>query len=143
MKQPVVIFFLAVLLVTAGCKKDKTATENLMETEMAGAVRTHSGVFANGPYGNVSGRVHVVRNTNGTLNLFIEDLRASNGPDLQVYLSKEIQPVNFINLGALKSVNGNQVYTIGGIPDFAEYKFALIHCRAFNHLFGSAALSKN
>lgn len=142
MKLTTLILAIAGLWLATGCTKDKTATEDLMETEMAGAVRTHSGLFVNGPYGSVSGSVHVVRNTNGTLQLVIENLRSSNGPDLQVYLSKEVQPVNFINLGALKSVNGNQVYTITGMPDFADYKFALIHCRAFNHLFGSAPLVK-
>lgn len=70
-------------------------------------------------------------------------LKASNGPDLKVYLSKELQPVNFINLGALKSVNGNQVYGVTGMPDIMEYKYALVHCQAFNHLFGSAELKKN
>ena len=69
--------------------------------------------------------------------------KASNGPDLKVYLSKELQPVNFINLGALKSVNGNQVYDVTGMPDIMEYKYALVHCQAFNHLFGSVELRKN
>jgi hypothetical protein len=75
--------------------------------------------------------------------LLIEGLKSTNGPDLKVFLSKEVQPINFINLGALKSVNGNQVYDITGMPDIKEYKFALIHCQAFNHLFGSAELIKN
>jgi hypothetical protein len=143
MKLTTSTIVLGIMLLASACKKDKTATEDLMETEMAGAVRTHSGLFVNGPYGSVSGAVHVVKNTNGTLQLVMENLRSSNGPDLQVYLSKEVQPVNFINLGALKSVNGNQVYNITGTPDFADYKFALIHCKAFNHLFGSAPLVKN
>ncbi len=127
----------------ASCKKDMAPTEELMEMEMTGAMRTHSGMFINGPYGSVRGSVHVVKNTNGSLELLIENLQSSNGPDLQVYISKEVQPVNFISLGALKSVNGNQVYSISGMPDIAEYKYALIHCRAFNHLFGSAELMKN
>jgi hypothetical protein len=137
------IFTASLLLAFASCEKDMAPTEELMEMEMTGATRTHSGMFINGPYGSVRGSVHVVINTNGSMELLIENLQSSNGPDLQVYISKEVQPVNFINLGALKSVNGNQVYTISGMPDIAEYKYALIHCRAFNHLFGSAELMKN
>jgi hypothetical protein len=138
----IIIIFLGLLLFAA-CKKENTPSEDLMEMEMAGAVRTHSGRFVNGPYGRVSGNAHIVRNTNGTLELLIEGLSSTNGPDLFVYLSKEVQPVNFITLGPLKSVNGNQVYPITGMPDVMEYKYALVHCRQFNHLFGSAELVKN
>jgi hypothetical protein len=136
-------FILAIMLITVSCRKEDTPTEDLMEMEMTGAKRTHTGLFVNGPYGNVSGIAHIVRNADGSIQLLIENLKSSNGPDLKVYLSKEVQPVNFINLGALKSVNGNQVYDITGMPDIMEYKYALIHCKAFNHLFGSAELKKN
>jgi hypothetical protein len=138
----IILLSLAVLLLAA-CKKENTSTEDLMEMEMPGATRTHSGTFVNGPYGRVSGMAHIVRNTNGSLDLRLENLSATNGPDLFVYLSKELQPVNFINLGSLKSVSGNQVYPISGMPDILEYKYALIHCRQFNHMFGSAELLKN
>jgi hypothetical protein len=137
--------FFVFLLATAlfSCKKESTSTEDLMEMEMAGASRTHTGLFINGPYGTVSGAAHIVRNANGSIQLLIENLKSSNGPDLKVYLSKEVQPVNFINLGALKSVNGNQVYDVTGMPDIMDYKYALVHCQQFNHLFGSAELKKN
>jgi hypothetical protein len=49
-------------------------------------------------------------------------------------------PVNFIDLGALKSTIGNQVYNVVGMPDFMDYKYISIHCVAYNHLFGSALL---
>lgn len=136
-------FILALSLFAVSCKKEATPTEVLMEMEMMGSNRTHTGSFVNGPYGTVSGSAHIVRNANGSIQLLIEGLKSTNGPDLKVYLSKEVQPVNYISLGALKSVNGNQVYDIAGMPDIKEYKFALIHCQAFNHLFGSAELVKN
>jgi hypothetical protein len=136
-------FIIALLLLAASCKKEATPDEVLMEMEMMGAIRTHTGRFVNGPYGTVTGSAHIVRNANGSIQLLIEGLKSTNGPDLKVYLSKEVQPVNFINLGSLKSVNGNQVYDITGMPDIIEYKYALVHCKAFNHLFGSAELKKN
>jgi hypothetical protein len=67
-------------------------------------------------------------------------MRISNGPQLHVYISKEVQPVNFIDLGPLQSTMGNQLYNIPGKPDFSVYKYALVHCKKFNHLFGSAKL---
>jgi hypothetical protein len=49
-------------------------------------------------------------------------------------------PVNSIDLGALKSTTGNQVYSVVGMPDFLDYKYISIHCVDYNHLFGSALL---
>jgi hypothetical protein len=127
-----------------GCVKEKTPETPLDEMLPAqSSGKLYSGDFVNGPYGRVSGKAHIVKDSSGVLKLQLEGLMSSNGPDLKVYLSKEIQPVNFINLGVLKSVNGTQLYDISGMPDFMEYKYALIHCQAYNHLFGSALLIKN
>jgi hypothetical protein len=72
--------------------------------------------------------------------LALENFTTTNGPDLKVYLSQQAEPNNFIKLGDLKSTNGNQVYDITGMPDFTKYKYVLIHCERFNHLYGSAQL---
>ncbi len=72
--------------------------------------------------------------------LALENFTTTNGPDLKVYLSQQAELNNFIKLGDLKSTNGNQVYDIPGMPDFTKYKYALIHCERFNHLYGSAQL---
>jgi len=138
------LFPLFLVILLAGCVKDKTPTGTLDERVPGSSTGfLYSGDFLNGPYGNVTGRAHISKDSSGTLKLKLENLVSSNGPDLRVYLSKEIQPVNFINLGNLKSVSGNQVYDISGTPDFMEYKYALIHCQAYNHLFGFALLNKN
>jgi hypothetical protein len=52
-----------------------------------------------------------------------------------------MQPVNFIDLGSLQSTSGNQVYNISGSPDLTVYKYALVHCVDYNHLFGWAELA--
>jgi hypothetical protein len=77
---------------------------------------------------------------NNQFKLALENVLISNGPDLHVYLSKELLPATFIDLGKLQSVAGNQVYDIPGNPDFSQYKYALIHCKQYNHLFASAEL---
>ena len=76
----------------------------------------------------------------GKYQLELKDFSVTNGPDLHVYLSKEIMPVHFIDLGKLKSTMGNQLYEVPGMPDFTEYKYALIHCQQYNVLFGSSEL---
>ncbi len=97
------------------------------------------GTFMNGPYGGVSGKAKIYLQ-GGKYILALENISVINGPDLHVYLSKEMQPINFIDLGKLKSTSGNQLYEIPGSPDFKEYTFALVHCQLYNHLFGSAML---
>jgi hypothetical protein len=110
-----------------------------MDTLSNAAMERYKGNFMNGPYGSVSGLAKVVV-TEGKYQLLLDDFMTTNGPDLKVYLSKQEQPVNFIKLGDLKSTAGKQVYDIPSNTDFAEYKYALIHCEQFNHLFGSAEL---
>ncbi len=137
------IFSMLLLIVgVSACKKETLAPVTLlMETPMdTMATAAANGQFMNGPYGNVSGRAILFRNTNGSYDIKLENFNTSNGPDLYVYLSKEIMPVNFIQLEKLKSTTGNQVYAIPGTPDFAQYKYVCIHCRQYNHLFGYALL---
>lgn len=136
----IIVTALVMTVVLMSCVKNNTPEiplNNNVDTTMA--MQQQKGVFMNGPYGSVSGRA-VIYNQNGRLMLALQDMRISNGPQLHVYLSKEVQPVNFIDLGPLQSTLGNQVYNIIGSVDFNEYRYALVHCKKYNHLFGSAAL---
>jgi len=134
-----IIPFLLALFSLISCVKENTPTIPLNDNVDTTANLKYSGTFMNGPYGRVSGMASIYRQ-NDSLILSLMNVSISNGPDLHVYLSKEVQPVNFIDLGKLQSTNGNQLYIISGMPDFTQYKYALIHCKQFNHLFGSAEL---
>jgi hypothetical protein len=70
--------------------------------------------------------------------LLFTDFMSSNGPDLKVYLSTDMNASSFVNLGKLKSTNGNQTYEILDGTDLEEFKFALIWCERFSVLFGKA-----
>jgi len=130
---------ITVLCILVSCVKENTPTIPLNDNVDTAANLKYKGNFMNGPYGTVSGMASVYRQ-NDSLVLALMNVSISNGPDLHVYLSKEVQPINFIDLGKLQSTNGNQLYTISGMPDFSQYKYTLIHCKQFNHLFGSAEL---
>ncbi len=125
----------------SACKKEtgaSTVTLNEMVNPVAAVVK--KGDFMSGPYGNVSGMAELFKQDT-VYTIKLTNFASSNGPDLHVYLSKEVMPVNYIDLGSLKSTNGNQVYNIPGKPDFSAYKYIAIHCVAFNHLFGSAIIN--
>jgi len=122
------------------CVKENTPTDAVnspVDTTMANI--RFNGTFGNGPYGLVTGTAKIYFQNNQYI-LALENFNSSNGPDLHVYISKEAQPVNYIDLGKLQSVNGNQQYLLTGNINFSEYKYALIHCQQYNHLFGSAEL---
>jgi hypothetical protein len=104
------------------------------------AVLLFRGVFQPTSGITISGTAKVYRKNNA-YQLSLDSFRVSNGPDLKVYLSKEYPPANFINLGPLQATTGMQLYNIPGMPNFSEYKYALIHCQQYNHLFGIAALT--
>jgi hypothetical protein len=129
-----------ITVIVSACSKEKTPTVPLNNTvDTTVAMNKYAGAFTNGPYGSVMGSAKIY--LQGTqYKLALENVTISNGPDLHVYISKEILPATFIDLGSLQSVAGNQLYTIPGTPDFTQYKYALIHCKQFNHLFGSAEL---
>ena len=132
---------LAFAIAAAACTKQNATPETPVDemVDTATSNLQYSGTFINGNEGTVSGTANVYIDK-GAYKLQLKDFSVTNGPDLHVYLSQEIQPIHFIDLGKLKSTSGNQVYDISGMPDFNEYKYALIHCQQYNVLFGQAAM---
>lgn len=140
LQTSIVIVFIAIVFVSS-CTNENTPTTDLMEKPDTTAILKFTGNFQNGPFGN---------NAKGSANIYLKDsmltlvfdslFLINNGPALHVYLSKEIQPINFIDLGDLKSTNGGQIYGIADMPNFAVYKYVLVHCKAYNHLFSYAEL---
>ena len=135
MKKMIIPLFVALIILIFSCKKNNTPETILNEMTDTTAVLKYSGVFASGPYGTVSGEAEIFK-TGTKYELKLMNFSGSNGPDLRVYLAKEMYPVTFIDLGALKATGGSQVYEITSPIDFTQYKYALIHCRQYNHLFG-------
>lgn len=133
---------LFLMLGIMACKKENTPSLVLDEKidPATMPMQKSTGNFANGPWGKVSGsaKIYAVGNE---IKLAFEGFSSSNGPNLMVYLSKEIEPVNFTNLGDLKATGGNQVYDIPNSVKDGDYKYALVYCKRYSHLFGYAPLN--
>ena len=127
------------LLIFNSCKKTSSDLIDQSLVSDTTAVLKFQGNFISGPYGTVSGLAKIYLKQ-GQYTVALENFSSSNGPDLKVYLSKEQMPVNFIKLADLRSTMGNQLYGVTVATSFTEYKYVLIHCEQFNHLFGSALL---
>jgi hypothetical protein len=131
---------LVAILFTA-CKKESTPTAALnqkIDTAISKPQQSGEG-FMNGPYGAVSGNAKIYL-TDTKYQVALENFSTSNGPDLKVYLSNEINPVNFVNLGSLKSTLGDQLYDVPSSVDVKNYQYVLIFCQQYKHLFGYTKL---
>jgi hypothetical protein len=89
---------------------------------------------------NAEGLAKVIQLDDGSMILRLENFKATNGPDLYVYLAADNSASDIVNLGRLKGNIGNQNYDIPEGTDFSRYNTVLIWCKAFSVLFGSAQL---
>lgn len=70
------------------------------------------------------------------------DFLSDSGPDLDVYLSPDPNPVaNGIKLEALTSLSGTQTYDVPVGIEINDYEYIVVHCTQYNHLYGYALLN--
>lgn len=90
---------------------------------------------------DAQGDVIIIESDDGSRFLRFENFKATNGPDLFVYLATDETADDFVSLGMLKGNIGNQNYMIPPGADLTNYDTVLIWCKQFSVLFGSAKLS--
>ncbi|MDW0239525.1 MAG: DM13 domain-containing protein [Nitrososphaeraceae archaeon] len=124
-------------------KQNATVNENMNETKMTNDTMTLMGNFVDAGDGfhKAEGIAKVINLADGRTFLRLENLKTTNGPDLYVNLSVGKDALDIVNLGRLKGNIGNQNYEIPAGTDLSKYNTALIWCKAFSTLFGSAKLS--
>lgn len=91
------------------------------------------------PLHPAEGSVRLIKTEAGYV-LRYEDFKTINGPDLFVYLSKDIEAKEFVDLGPLRATEGNINYAVPEDVDPADYRYALVWCKQFSVLFNSADL---
>jgi hypothetical protein len=123
-------------------KQNSTVDENMSAT-MTNNTKPLMGNFVGSGDGfhKAEGVAKVITAIDGKTFLRLENLKATNGPDLYVYLSTGKDVSDIVNLGRLKGNIGNQNYEIPTGTDLSKYDTVLIWCKAFSTLFGSAKLS--
>ena len=131
------------IIMTVAAKDNNTVSENLsVATMSASSNETLIGNFvgAGDEFHNAEGVAKIIQLADGTDILRLENFKTTNGPDLYVYLSTDKTNADIVNLGRLKGNIGNQNYLIPVGTDITKYNTALIWCRAFSVIFGSAQL---
>ena len=89
---------------------------------------------------NAQGSAKIIQLSGGKQLLRLEDFKATNGPDLHVYLASDKSAQDYVDLGKLKANIGNQNYDIPEGTDLTKYNTALVWCKQFSVLFGSAEI---
>ena len=96
-----------------------------------------------------SGTAEIVRLQGGGFGVKLHgNFNVRNAPDLRIWLSEAANPRNgraveaadYVDLGALRSNTGEQIYRIPAGVDISEVESIVIWCRAFSIFFGSATL---
>lgn len=100
---------------------------------------------------DTTGSVKILKYSDGSRILRIENLKTSNGPKLEVWLTdapviegldgwRVFDDGKFINLGALKGNIGSQNYSIPSETNLDDFSSISIWCERFSVSFGAAAL---
>ena len=134
----------AMMIGIMAAKQNTTVNENIsLPVNQQSQNNTLTGTFTGigDGFHKVGGVAKVIPVDSGAQILRLENFKATNGPDLYVYLSKDKSASDFINVGRLKGKVGNQNYEIPEGTDLSKYNTVLIWCRAFSFLFGSAQMS--
>lgn len=87
-----------------------------------------------------SGTARIVKIDDKTY-LRYENFKTINGPDIYVYLSKDINAKEFVSLGKVRATEGNINYEIPSNINVSDYPYALVWCEDFGVLFNSAKLN--
>jgi len=87
-----------------------------------------------------SGNIRVIETADNTVVRY-ESYNGTNGPDLLVYLAKDLEATEFVSLGRSKGNRGNANYTVPSDVDVSEYKYVMTWCRAFGVLFDYAEIN--
>jgi len=72
-----------------------------------------------------------------------ENFKTINGPDLYIYLAKDLDAKEYVNLGRLRATEGNVNYEIPTDVNLQDYKYVMVWCKAFGVLFNYADISKS
>jgi len=86
------------------------------------------------------GTARVIETTEGIIVRF-ENFKTINGPNLHVYLSKDLEAKDFVDLGPIRGTSGNINYTVPNDINITEYKYVLHWCVPFRVLFNSAEIN--
>lgn len=130
--------------------KNQLATLSLLAalTFTSAAQAQMMGSFVAGDRGHGGEGTAAIAMSNGGYELQLKGLKTDPGPDLEVILieakgavtTNSIKQSNWVSLGQLKSVTGDQTYDIPSNLDVSKYHTVAVWCESYSVLFTAAPL---
>jgi hypothetical protein len=139
MMKHLAFIFIAVLT-ACEVEENTPAVAPVDDFDEAMAMLVKQGTFVGIGGHTASGMASIYENSNGHKVVVLDPYESQNGPDLKVYLSKNVGASSYINLGGLKATIGKQSYAIQGNPSIADYTYVHIWCEKFSVEFARAPL---
>ena len=153
-------FILALALVSCQGAVEKApapdSQSDAIKTGIGGLIDAET--IRNGNFENAerptSGNVKVIHSDKKYQVVFGDTFKTWKGPDLQVVLHRSsnlipelsppnfpLNPSNYVVVGNLKSIKGEQAYSLPSDIDIQDYGSIAIWCKKFNATFGAANLN--
>jgi hypothetical protein len=121
-------------------QQQQSNATTITSTTTPSTKRTGSFTGAGDGFHNAEGLAKIIPLGDRGSILRLENFKSTNGPNVHLYLATDKAASNFIDLGRLKANNGNHNYNVPIGTDLNKYNMALIWCKDFSVLFGSAQL---
>ena len=86
-----------------------------------------------------SGRVSLI-SADGKSYIRYENFKTINGPDLYVYLAKDLDAKEYVSLGTIRATEGNVNYEIPQGVTPSDYRYVMTWCKQFGVLFNYAEI---
>jgi hypothetical protein len=136
MKALILILF----VVVASCAPQNTtptmpvAKPTALDTTKAQLLKKGMFVGLDGP---TSGTASVYDQAGSTY-VLLDPFESHSGPDLKVYISKDINAKDYIRLGNLQATSGRQVYSVPSGTTIADFNYVHIWCQQYSVDFARA-----
>ncbi len=76
----------------------------------------------------------------GTKYIVFDPFQSNNGPDLYVYLSKDVNAADYIRISKLQAISGRQIYSVPSGTTIADYNYVHIWCQKYSVDFARAEI---
>jgi len=136
------LLFVAVGLIALGCTVENTtpathpSTANTFDSTKAQLLK--KGIFV-GLDGPTSGKASLY-DQSGTKYVVLYPFQSHSGPDLYVYLAKDVDAADYIKISKLQAVSGFQVYKVPVSFTASDYNYVHIWCQMYSVDFARAEI---
>ena len=133
-------YLIIILLVIAGCTPQNT-TPTMPVTKPTALDTTKAQLLKKGMFvgldGPTSGMASIYEQSGSTY-VLLDPFESHSGPDLKVYISKDVNANDYVRLGNLQATSGRQVYQVPNNTVIANYNYVHIWCQAYSVDFARA-----